>query len=131
MGELEIVTRRRRWRPEEKAALLAEVEAADGRVSMVARRHGISVSLLYNWRAALRAAASMGGAAAFEFVPIGTLGEGSAVAAREQERQLNGPQQARSGVIEIELRTGILVRVDALVDEPALSRVLRAVKGAS
>jgi transposase-like protein len=47
-GEV-IVERRRRWTPEQKAALIAEVEAEGGRVSMVARRHGISASLLYNW----------------------------------------------------------------------------------
>jgi transposase len=44
------VERRRQWTPEEKAALMAEVEAEGGQVSVVARRHGISKSLLYNWR---------------------------------------------------------------------------------
>ena len=39
------VERRRQWTPQEKAALLAEVEATGGRVSVVARRHGISKSL--------------------------------------------------------------------------------------
>jgi hypothetical protein len=33
-GEV-VVERRRQWMPEEKAALLAEVEAEDGRVSVV------------------------------------------------------------------------------------------------
>ena len=51
------VERRRQWTPQEKAALLAEVEASAGRVSVVARRHGISKSLLYNWRSAWKAAA--------------------------------------------------------------------------
>ena len=54
-GEV-IVERRRRWTPEQKAALIAEVEAEGGHVSMVARRHGISASLLYNWRSACKAA---------------------------------------------------------------------------
>ena len=40
------VERRRQWTPQEKAALLAEVEASGGQVSVVARRHGISKSLL-------------------------------------------------------------------------------------
>jgi transposase len=52
MAASEIVARRRKWTPEEKSALLAEVEAAGGRVSVVARRHGISDSLFYNWRSA-------------------------------------------------------------------------------
>ena len=34
------VERRRQWTPQEKAALLAEVEATGGRVSVVARRRG-------------------------------------------------------------------------------------------
>ncbi|HLY56512.1 MAG TPA: transposase [Stellaceae bacterium] len=61
MGDVEIVgrvERRRKWSAEEKAALLAEVEAERGKVSLVARRRGISDSLIYNWRSAWRAAAS-------------------------------------------------------------------------
>ena len=56
MDEEIVVARRRQWTPEEKAALMAEVEAEGGRVLMVARRHGISKSLLYNWRSAWKAA---------------------------------------------------------------------------
>ena len=50
MAETEIIARRRKWTAEAKAALLAEVESEGGRVAMVARRHGLSESLLYNWR---------------------------------------------------------------------------------
>ena len=53
-GEV-IVEHRRRWAPEQKAALRAEVEAEGGRVNMVSRRHGISTSLLCNWRSACKA----------------------------------------------------------------------------
>ena len=35
------VERRRQWTPREKAALMAEVEAEGGQVSVVAGRHGI------------------------------------------------------------------------------------------
>jgi transposase-like protein len=58
-GEV-VIERRRHWTPEQKAALLAEVEAEGGQVSVVARRHGISNSLLYNWRSAWKAAAARG-----------------------------------------------------------------------
>ena len=44
-GEV-VVARRRQWTPEEKVALMAEVDAEGGRVLVVARRHGISDSLL-------------------------------------------------------------------------------------
>ena len=59
MSSVEIVSRiepRRKWSAAEKAALLAEVDAEGGRVTLVARRHRISESLLYNWRAARKAA---------------------------------------------------------------------------
>jgi transposase len=48
MSAIEIITRRRKWKPE-KASLLGEIAAEGGRVSIVARRHGLSESLLYNW----------------------------------------------------------------------------------
>jgi transposase-like protein len=73
-GEV-IVERRRRWTPEQKATLLAEVEAEGDHVSMVARRHGISASLLYNWRSACKAALAVRAMAArpAEFVQIGVV----------------------------------------------------------
>jgi transposase len=40
------IERRRKWTVAEKAALLAEVEAEGGKVTVVARRHRISESLL-------------------------------------------------------------------------------------
>ena len=53
MSGAELITRRRRWSPTQKAALLEEIEDEGGKVAVVARRHGISESLLYNWRSAL------------------------------------------------------------------------------
>ena len=50
MSEGEIITRRRKWSAAQKSALLDEVESEGGKVALVARRHGISESLLYNWR---------------------------------------------------------------------------------
>jgi transposase len=109
MAAAEIVARRRKWAPEEKAALLAEVETAGGRVSVVAQRHGISDSLLYNWRSAWKAAAVMRVREAVEFMPIGTIGRASeseptAVAALKQVPPDHRGDAA--GWIEIELPGG-------------------------
>ena len=74
MADIEIVARverRRKWTAEDKAALMAELAAEGGKVSVVAQRHRIAESLLYNWRAAWKAAASAAGSA--EFVPLGVL----------------------------------------------------------
>jgi transposase len=131
------IERRRKWTVEEKAALLAEVEAEGGKVAVVARRHRISDSLLYNWRSAWRAAAVAARAQApLEFVPLGVVGpaddEGPAMLppplSERSEQPRNGVTD-RIGGIEVELPNGARIRVDAFVNEKALSRVLRAMKG--
>ena len=135
----EIITRRRKWQPAEKAALLAEVEAEGGKVVVVARRHGISESLLYNWRSARKvtAPAMCAVEAPVDFVPLGIFGSDVNVARqpllappepeRSQQRQAGA---GGTGTIEIALPNGARVCVDALVNEKALSRVLRAMRNA-
>jgi transposase len=129
------VERRRKWSAQDKAALLAEVEAAGGKVRVVARRHGISESVLYNWRAARQASASLM-AAPTAFIPLGVYG-GPGHGDTTMQRQLPEPGSVRpvrgrdsgTGGIEIVLPNGARVSVDAWVNEKALSRVLRAMKG--
>jgi transposase len=136
VGEVEIVgrvERRRKWLPEEKAALLAEIEAEGGRVTVVARRHRMSESLLYNWRSAWKLAASLRAPELVEFLPIGVLGptaaESPAVLTAPEPSATSRDQDERAGTIEIALPSGARVSVDAFVNEKALSRVLRALKG--
>src|SRR5690242_1775045 len=139
MSDVEIlarVERRRKWSVAEKAALIAEVEAEGGKVKPVAQRHRISESLLYNWRAAWKAAAAAAGSsAAIEFVPLGVVGAADpAASALLPAPDPLSPQQraeARAGAIEIALPDGSRVSVDAFVNETALSRVRRALKAAA
>lgn len=134
MADLEVMTRRRKWSPEENAALLAEIEAEGGRVMVVARRHGISESLLYNWRSAWKAASSLQSPEPMHFVPLGvfapTEGDSPAMLVAPSDVPPSGPRRDdRVGLIEIELPAGARVRVDAFVNEKALARVFRAMKG--
>jgi transposase len=139
VADVEIVARierRRKWTVEEKAALIAEVEAEGGKVRLVARRHRISESLLYNWRSAWKAAsATIGSSGVVTFVPVSVLDEGgSEVPAARPPRELPQPRQrgeSRAGAIEIALPNGARVSVDAFVNEKALSRVLRAMRGST
>lgn len=138
MSDVEIlgrVERRRKWSVAEKAALIAEVEAEGGKVKPVARRHRISESLLYNWRAAWKAAAAASSSAAVEFVSLGVVGVADpAASALLPAPEPLSPQQcaeAKAGGIEIALPNGSRVSVDAFVNETALSRVLRALKAAA
>jgi transposase len=128
--------RRRMWGAQEKAALLAEVDAEGGKVRLVARRHGISESLLYNWRSARKAAAVAAGAPEdVGFVPVGVV-EGKVprgpalLVPPEPALAPEFPAVAcKAGSIEIALPGGARISVDASVNEKALSRVLRAMRG--
>ena len=134
-----VVERRRQWTPEEKAALMAEVEVEGGQVSVVARRHGISKSLLYNWRSAWKAAGLAARARVVppaEFVQLGVVSEASGqgpmmpmTAGAVSPRGTGLALAERVGVIEIDLPEGVRVRVDSGVNEKALRRVLSAVRG--
>ncbi len=99
--------------------MLAGVEVKGGSVTVVARRHRISQSVLYSWRAAWRAAAAA-------FVPLGVLGgpghRDNAVPA--QPRAVQGGD-AGVGGIDIALPNGARLNVDALVNEKALSRAMK------
>ena len=134
MSASEIITRRRRWSAAEKAALLAEVEAAGGKVAVVARRHGMSESVLYNWRSACKAGAAVAAANAVEFMQLGVLGgigrEVPAIppAPAPQRSQPAWATDGGAGAIAIALPNGARICVDAFVNETALSRVLRAMK---
>jgi|SRR6185369_7110756 len=141
MSEVEIVARverRRKWTIEEKTALLAELEAEGGKVAVVARRHRISESLLYSWRSAWKAAAAARHPREpAEFVPIGVFGRAGdgepAMLAPPSSRQPPSTRarlDERAGMIEIDLPSGVRLRVDAFVNEKALRRVLQAMKGA-
>ena len=134
-GEI-VVARRRQWTAEEKAALMAEVDAEGGRVLMVARRHGISKSLLYNWRSAWKAAKRATLPAA-KFIQLGVVAGASAegppvpmVAGAIGSRGAGLALAERAGVIEIDLPDGVRVRVDGTVNEKALRRVLSALRAA-
>ena len=135
MSASEIITRRREWSAAEKAALLAEVEAEGGKVAIVARRHGMSESVLYNWRSAWKAgAAAVRPPEAVEFMPLGVLAgmghEAPVILASEEPRRSSQLRagDGGAGAIAIALPNGARICVDAFVNETALARVLRAMK---
>jgi transposase len=138
MSGSEIITRRRAWSAAEKVALLAEVAAAGGKVSVVARRHGMSESVLYNWRSARKAAAAaMSGAESMDFVPLGVFagpsngGPSMLMSPQAEHAPPSRASRAIAGVIEIALPNGARISVDGCVSEAALSRVLRAMRRAA
>jgi transposase len=122
---MEIITgveRRRRWRPEQKLRILAELDEPDVTVADVARRHELSRGLLWQWRDAQR----RGELAAEEpgFVALRVLPGPEAPPAPPPADAAAGTD----GRIEIVLPDGTALRVSETVGAGALHRVLAALR---
>jgi transposase len=118
---IELITgeaQRRRWTGEEKAQILAESFQPGASVSEVARRYGVNRGLLWSWRHEARKRGAIG---APTFVPLRILAEHAATPVPSTAAESEAG--AAPGSIEIEHR-GVLVRVNGLVDAPALREIL-------
>jgi transposase len=130
---VEIITRgaRRRWTPEQKRDIVSESFGAELTPTEVARKHDISSGQLYSWRQQLLKVESglVTGAAArlakVEVPPTSPVTADPMPVDRPLPATRPVPVQA-GGIIEIVLRGGVSVRVDAHVDGDALRRVLAA-----
>jgi transposase len=121
---LEDAGRRRRWSADEKARIVEESLQPRASVTVVARRHQVSKSLVYEWRRLARSG-ELGVEPAAAFVPVEVGPPTSADTALVQDaRRSLPPSRRRAGLIEIELAGGRRVRVDAQFDAEALRRVL-------
>jgi transposase len=152
MSRMEIITRterRRRWSAEERERILAECDQPDVSVKETAERYDIAESLIYTWRANRRkeqavaseplSFISFGEIAAIE-VPAAkrtTLAPVVSIPAPEPVPIQSAPAHDlvrphpgdRPGTIEVALTTGERLVVDSFVNEKALARVLRALRG--
>ena len=106
--------RRRRWTDDEKLKIVLESMQAPRSISSTARRHGISRSLLLNWRRS------------FCTEPDGAAGEKSGFVPAMVVADLapSAPVVPASGRMVIEIGKDRRVIVDAGVDAGALARVL-------
>ena len=113
------IERRRRWSRDDKMRIIEETLAPGAVVTEIARRHGISTSLVFTWRRRSRLATVA--SAGPRLVPV-------QVAAAESVPSIEAPAaispRRRRGLIEIELGGGKRVSVDENVDADALGRVL-------
>jgi transposase len=119
------VERRRRWSSDEKTRIVEETLVPGAKISEVARRNGISASLLFTWRRQARAieAPVVSRFTAVQIVGPGPVAEIAKSPSDEHPRS-RPSASGRSGLIEISLGGGKRVRVDANVDAAALARVL-------
>ena len=125
---------RRRWSDETKRRIVAETLEPGASVSVVARRHDVNANQVFTWRRQYRDGLLTGGGEATAMIPVriapGRTGSRSnrpappPVAAAPPV-----PAPVRPGVVEIELRGGIRVRIKGAVDGVALREVLSLLSG--
>ena len=123
---IEVITRgaRRSWSAEQKRQIVAESLAPGARPGEIIQKYAIGSGQLSMWRRDF--ATPLQGdvaeaAARFARVEI-------AASPRQSERSLTRDRVHAGGLIEIVLPDGILVRVDAKIDDRALRRVFAALQ---
>ncbi|WP_290997412.1 transposase [Hyphomicrobium sp.] len=121
---------RGRWSKSEKEAVAAEAAAPDVNVSAIARRHGISPSLLFRWIKIHGPRPGEPAKAAPAFLPVALPSPGviepSEPTGHPSKRsgrtcRASSPSDGR---IEIELCNGRLLRVGTCVDAVTLKRLI-------
>jgi len=129
-----------------------ETFAPGASVSIVARRHDVNANMVFDWRKKYRQgklvekkAVARAALPGHDLIRVGvvdhsggirpqpTVNGHSVPPSAEPRRVTAVPEGSRPvpGMIEIELRGGIKLRVDAEVDESALRRVLAVIREAA
>ena len=135
------VRRLKRWPVELKRRIVEETFAPGVSVSIVARRHNANANQVFEWRNKYQQGtlvdkrAAKKASAGHDLIPVGVIGRGVPMpllsdSPRAYRRKETAPPKLY-GVIEITLRDGTKLRVDAGIHEYALRRVLAAVKDAT
>jgi transposase len=116
--------RRRRWSVEEKLRILAQSVAPGSSASLACRMHGISSGQLYTWRRQFRTGELTGFAPVMVAPPVDELP--AATAPIDPARPDGDADRPAGGLIEVELRSGIKLRLTGAVDTSLLRQVLSA-----
>lgn len=112
--------RRRRWNTEEKLRILAQSVAPGSSPSLTCRMHGISSGQLYTWRKQFREGELTG------FVPVAVTPDPPQLLALDPVVASPASEPTIPGMIEVELPTGVKLRVTGDIREASLRRVLSA-----
>jgi transposase len=132
---ISVVARRRRWTLEQKLALVEEVSRPGASVAAVADRHGMSRSLLFEWRRQIREGTMPGvvrADAAPALVPV------RIVVDAPPKETLRPPMPSRrpaerpgksAAVVEVLLSNGRALRVSEAIAPEVLGRLAAALDG--
>ncbi|WP_064697144.1 IS66-like element accessory protein TnpA [Rhizobium aegyptiacum] len=113
--------RRRRWRDDEKLAIVTSVGDAGATITEVAHRHDITRQQIYAWRSELKKKGLLSAASNALFIPVDVKAVPMDVA-DDRERS--------SGMVELRLSCGRTLRFGSSIDTTALTQLIRAVEAA-
>jgi transposase len=113
--------RRRRWRDDEKLAIVMSVGVAGSTITEVAHRHDVTRQQIYTWRGELKKKGLLSASANALFIPIDM---------NSQQADVQEDRESRSGMIELRLSCGRTLRFGSAVDTAALTQLIRAVEAA-
>ncbi len=125
---VEVVTRcerRRCWSEEDRARILNGAMAPGAIASYIARRLGVSSGQFYTWRKAMLLRSAPVGVKPV----LATVDFAEVWLSAPSPKSTTPPPIPPTGVMEITLPGGALIRVDAAVDGAALGSVLAALSG--
>jgi transposase len=129
---LEVFTgagRRRTWSDEDKARVVAEIEASGDSVSGVARRHGLSPQQLFGWRRRVREAQAVVSKDDEPRFVLAVVAAALCETAGSRQRKARRQQRDEplGGMIEVAI-DGVTVRIGAGAPSDTIAAVLRALK---
>jgi transposase len=143
-NDTRVERRARRYRTdEEKRRIVEETLVAGASVSIVARRHDVNANQVFAWRRQHRRGELGGGKSVAALVPVGVIGAGGLVSAisdltKAQRARLPEPRaepvpcgaavSKHPKMIEVELRGGTKIRIDAEVKGSALTQVMKLIR---
>jgi transposase len=113
------VTKRRDWSAEEKLRILAQSTAPGSSPTLTCRMHGISSGQLYTWRKQFRSGALTG------FMPVSIAPITPVFSAPAAPVEVASEPRV-PGLVEVELPSGIKLRIMGDVESDALRRILSA-----
>lgn len=117
------VSKRRIWSTEEKLRILAQFSAPGSSPALACRAHGISTGQFYTWRKQFRSGELTG------FVPVSVMAEPPSQQAPALVRDELLPTPAvASGLVEVELPSGVKLRISGEVEAMTLRRILSALR---
>lgn len=126
---ISVVARRRRWTLEQKLALVGEVSRPGASVAAVADRHGMSRSLLFDWRRQVRDGTMPGvvrADAAATLVPVRIVDDAPPKQTPRRSAERAGKAAA---AVEVVLSNGRVLRVSEAIAPEVLGRLAAALDG--